>query len=530
MPLRTPKLPDLESWRSRVVTGISLGLGLLALVYLPSLYSTEQRWGPVTLLALGAGVVWLLLPFARLPVRVHGAMTLTLLTLALAVAAWFTGGIASSALWWNALVPLAATFIVGARFGLLTAVIVVAETSAFLLAVRSGVEFPDYASASAMDWSHVLSVSGLVVFVATLAALFDVQRNRAESAIRESRNDFRDAATRAEEVEARFRNLLRAAKAPILLLDAGGHIEFQNNEATALFAGRIGQKIPADGAGELVAHFVEQVMSAHTSIHQPVTIPVAAKPTDGASDHGARELLVTVSPYKDAEGFLQGVIVTATDDTERRRQERRLSAARIEAEEQERQRIALELHDELGQGLTGLRLLIDVAHRKQPSSHLEDARAQVDDIMARVRDMSLDLRPAVLDDLGLVPAWLRLFERIEQRAQLEVEFRHRGFDQRLPPRVETAAYRVVQESLTNIVRHADATQVRVRAWVDNDAVRIEVEDDGSGFDPATVTNGTGLAGMRERAELLGGDVHVESQSGFGTHVSIHLPCVYDRNP
>lgn len=517
---------DLEAWRTRVVTSSSLALGLLAIGYLPSLYHAEGSFGPVTATAAIAGVLWLGLALAarRISVRLHGMITLGLLTLALAFAAWFTGGIASNALWWNALVPLAATFMVGGRFGLVTAVLVVLETSAFLLATQAGVTFPEYGEPGPMNWTHVVSVSGLVVFVAALAALFDLQRSRAEMAIRRSRNDFRDAAARAESAETRLRNLLRSASSPIMLLDADGVLEFQNEEAASLFGTRIGEHIPVDGAGAMVARFVSQVKSIHSSIHQPVTIPMQAPDSAGRGGIGPRELLVAVSPFKDSLGTLQGVIVTATDDTERRRQERRLRSARIQAEEQERQRIALELHDELGQGLTGLRLLIDVAQRKQSSGHLEDARRQVDEIIGRVRDLSLDLRPAVLDDLGLAPALLRLLERIEQRADIDVELRHRGLEKRLPADVETAAYRVVQEGLTNVIRHAGATHARVRVWVDDERVFINVEDDGKGFDPANQSSGAGVAGMRDRVTLLGGTFEVQSSPGNGTRVHIEVPC------
>lgn len=142
----------------------------------------------------------------------------------------------------------------------------------------------------------------------------------------------------------------------------------------------------------------------------------------------------------------------------------------LEAQELERRKIARELHDEIGQLLTGLKLTLEMAHRNQatPKALVEElahAQALVDELLARVREMSLELRSAMLDNLGLLPALLWHLERLTTVAQVRIDFKHAGIEgRRFSPELETAAYRIIQEALTNIVRHAQAHAATVRVW------------------------------------------------------------------
>jgi signal transduction histidine kinase len=131
----------------------------------------------------------------------------------------------------------------------------------------------------------------------------------------------------------------------------------------------------------------------------------------------------------------------------------------------------------------------------------------------------------MLDDLGLLPTLLWLFERYTAQTQVEVDFEHRGLEGRFPPDAETAAYRIMQEALTNVARHAGVGECRVGLWLDDRGVlSIRVEDRGAGFDPASARGAsTGLSGMEERAMLLGGVLWVESAPGAGTRVVAELP-------
>ncbi len=206
-----------------------------------------------------------------------------------------------------------------------------------------------------------------------------------------------------------------------------------------------------------------------------------------------------------------------------------LSRQLLEVQEAERRCLARELHDEFGQLLTGLRLLLKARGDRPPASvdaGLEQARGIVDDLLGRVRGLSFDLRPAALDQLGLLPALLALFERFTDQTGVQVEFKHEGIEGRFPPEVETTAYRIVQEALTNVARHAGVGTATVRVWSAAESVGLQIEDRGRGFHPESVlaaTRSHGLAGMQERVNLLGGHLAIESRPGEGSRLTAELP-------
>jgi signal transduction histidine kinase len=208
-----------------------------------------------------------------------------------------------------------------------------------------------------------------------------------------------------------------------------------------------------------------------------------------------------------------------------RRQLESLSQRMLEVQEEERRRIARELHDEIGQVLTGLKLLLD-ASVTQPEKSAK-ARQMVNELIGRVRQMSLDLRPAMLDDLGLLPALIWQIDRYSSQTGIEVQFNQVGLqDRRFDSQVEITAYRLVQEALTNVARHAQVTEASVRVWVGESTLLVHVSDQGVGFDLGTVLHqmdGRGLLGMRERVKYVGGKLSIESQPGRGTQVMAELP-------
>lgn len=216
------------------------------------------------------------------------------------------------------------------------------------------------------------------------------------------------------------------------------------------------------------------------------------------------------------------------DVTERKRLEQRLGERLFDAQESERRALARELHDHVGQELTALKMLLSLAQRDPAASEhvLKEAGELVDELVWRVRGLSLDLRPTVLDDLGLRAALEAYFERYSARTDIRVRFEHGGLETRLPHRVETTAYRIIQEALTNVTRHSRSRHAFVRAVTGGTMLVVQVEDHGGGFDVETaLASGTssGLSGMRERAELLGGHLTIESAPGQGTVVTGWLP-------
>jgi signal transduction histidine kinase len=200
----------------------------------------------------------------------------------------------------------------------------------------------------------------------------------------------------------------------------------------------------------------------------------------------------------------------------------------VEAQELERRRLARELHDETGQALTsillGLKPLEDALADHPARADLAELRKQVVSALQDVRRLAVELRPAVLDDFGLVPALERLTDAFAEQSEIRVDFHSALGETRLPSDVETALYRVVQESLTNILKHAKAQRVSVSVARRESGVAAVIEDDGAGFDQRTVQDGgIGLLGMRERLALIDGRLEVESRPGAGTTVVAEVP-------
>ena len=200
----------------------------------------------------------------------------------------------------------------------------------------------------------------------------------------------------------------------------------------------------------------------------------------------------------------------------------------VGAQESERKRLARELHDETGQALTsillGLKPLEVSMADDQSRAALAELREHVVAALQDVRRLAVELRPAVLDDFGLVPALERLTDAFAEQTNIRVDFHSALGDTRLPNEVETALYRVVQESLTNIVKHANAQRVSVSIARRPSGAAAVVEDDGKGFDQRTLReDGLGLLGMRERLGLIDGRLEIESRPGAGTTVVAEVP-------
>jgi signal transduction histidine kinase len=220
-------------------------------------------------------------------------------------------------------------------------------------------------------------------------------------------------------------------------------------------------------------------------------------------------------------------------DAEAARELQRLSAQVITAQERERRIIARELHDEVGQALSAIKMELSVAARAIESGSsvalkLLPARAITEGALQSVRDLSRLLHPAILDDLGLPAAIDAYLKESGERYGLCAEAAHAGMDGRLPPEVEAAAYRIVQEGVTNVGKHAGATTCRVQLTYAADRLTITIDDDGSGFDPGEVGGaaggrGLGLISIRERAANLGGTFQIDSRRGAGTRLVIELP-------
>jgi signal transduction histidine kinase len=211
---------------------------------------------------------------------------------------------------------------------------------------------------------------------------------------------------------------------------------------------------------------------------------------------------------------------------------RRLFESSVRAQEAERQRIARDLHDQTVQELILLCRRLDVVEsvgNVSPAARdtLSDARKTAEEIVGDLRDFARSLRPPTLDDLGLVTAIGGLLRDLTERAKIEGNLSLANGEKRLEPDVELTIFRIVQEALHNVERHARATRVTVTIAFVGDVVRVDVADDGAGFATSPTTDFAadghlGLLGMRERAESLGGRLEIVSQSGHGTRVTVTL--------
>ncbi len=216
--------------------------------------------------------------------------------------------------------------------------------------------------------------------------------------------------------------------------------------------------------------------------------------------------------------------------TEGRRRLQTLSRQLVEVQEAERRHLANELHDQVGQMLTGLLFSLEMGKILPEAEARESMAASqeiVKEIIAQVRELSLDLRPSLLDDMGLSECLAWHFERYTRQTGIQVQFAAGDLgDQRFAAEIEITVFRIIQEALTNIARHAAAQEAFVCLQVNDADICIDIRDQGRGFDPASVEaeyESSGLGGMRERANLVGGQLEIESTPGMGTLVTARIP-------
>ena len=241
-----------------------------------------------------------------------------------------------------------------------------------------------------------------------------------------------------------------------------------------------------------------------------------------ADEEAAREIvdLLTVS--------LQRALLFDQMSGDRTRLQQ-LSRRLLAQQEEERRLVARELHDEIGQTLAGLKLgweSIARAPADEASTGSSDWLDVTNDLLTQVRELSSELRPTMLDDLGLVPALLWLFENFTNHTGVSVSFSHAGAERRFDGAVETAFYRIAQEGIRNVAEHAGVHEAIVHLWTEDGALCMRITDHGAGFDPGMVMQALpagGLAGMAERATLLGGYLTVESEPGAGATVMARVP-------
>jgi signal transduction histidine kinase len=275
-----------------------------------------------------------------------------------------------------------------------------------------------------------------------------------------------------------------------------------------------------------VDHESARRLGAHASLYVPLVVRDAAMGVIAAHDKQGPDPRFTDDDVRIAEIFA-GRAAVAVELSQRVARDalRRV----VSAQELERRRLARELHDETGQALTSILLSLRTVEEAEDEHELRAAVGEVRELVRStlqdVRQLAVELRPKVLDDFGLVAALERLTQSFGEQTGMSVHFQQTWpTSDRLPAEIETALYRIVQESLTNIVKHARATSVSVVLTRKDDSVSVVVEDDGVGFEPHRAReDGIGLVGMQERVALLGGRLAIESRPGAGTTFVAEVP-------
>lgn len=219
---------------------------------------------------------------------------------------------------------------------------------------------------------------------------------------------------------------------------------------------------------------------------------------------------------------------------------RKLSQRLISVIEEERARISRELHDELGQSLTSIKMDASWLRDHIFNNEAEDRTSlkkilngmcdSIDRLIDDIREVSFELRPSILDDMGLEAAVLWLAEEFESRSKVECITLFDLKKKRLAKHLETSLYRIVQESLTNVARHANANHVIIKAIEENDTLKLQILDDGIGIDPKKILDphAVGIAGMSERAKILFGNLNIKGEPGKGTQVIVEVPLLDEQ--
>jgi PAS domain S-box-containing protein len=372
--------------------------------------------------------------------------------------------------------------------------------------------------------------------IRSLAVSIDVtQRNRAEKALKEAKEELslysKDLERLVRKQTEEITDILTYTPAVVYIKDKAGRYTLVNMRYEELFNVRnveIRGKTDYDILPKQVAEQFRESDSQVLKESRSLQVEEHIQQSDGLHTY-----LAVKFPIYDESGAISGVCGILNDITAVKKaqtQLRRLSGSIMANQEKERSAIARELHDELGQVLTALRMdSVWMYERLKTTDPKAAERALtmcrlIDKNIEDVRGMAFRLRPGVLDDLGLVDALEWYTSDFERRTEIACVFEHENVP-RLNETVSTAAYRIAQEALTNIARHAGAGRVKVSLRSSNGLLTLAVVDDGQGFDALHLSEseGLGVAGMRERATLVGGSLDVKSRTQKGTRVNLKVP-------
>jgi PAS domain S-box-containing protein len=358
----------------------------------------------------------------------------------------------------------------------------------------------------------------------------------------------KETADALQESEKRFRSLVRDLQTGVFLSDGSGNIIMCNKALSAMLS------IPEE---MIVGKNVYEIMSINMIDEKEEFIPIEERPLTitlqskqtvkdavlGVIHPVTKErswILVNSNPILDEEGNIRHVVCSVMDLTERKKLEQRLLAkqishqrqltqATIDGQEAERTSIGKELHDNIGQQLTTIKLFLDFAKSSadgKTSEMVDMALKAVSDVINDVRAMSRSLVPFTLKDLGLVESVDELIESLMRVKALHIEFEHIDFaEEDIPENQKLSLFRIVQEQLNNIVKHSGAQNVWIRLYNKTEEFVLEIKDDGKGFDASTTKKGIGILNIKNRAELFNGKAQIFSEHGFGCRLVVSFPLI-----
>jgi PAS domain S-box-containing protein len=381
--------------------------------------------------------------------------------------------------------------------------------------------------------SVVVGITILVLIILILSINF-INLRRAEEALRGS--------------EEKYRSSVESTEDPIYLVDRECNYLFMNKKYLSRFVlpeDEVIRRTYGEFHSEKETKEFEEKVNEVFETGKSITYEYRSERDEGY-------FIRTLSPVKDADGRTTAVTIVSINITERKQaeedlkqaseklqkahdQRKTLSKRLIDLLEKDRRQIAMELHDHIGQTLTSLKMNLEMIHGKLKPGHTE-LEAQITTAQERaiqsikdVKSISQGLRPTMIEALGLIPSLRELFNMIQQQTDIEIHFFSRGIPKHFEGEKELAIYRIAQEALNNIIRHAQAKNVFVNLIKKDEKLSLSVEDDGVGFDPDKVMKPSerkrsfGLLIMRERAVQLDGEFSIESQPGKGTHLLVEIP-------
>lgn len=378
-------------------------------------------------------------------------------------------------------------------------------------------------------WHHGLERFGVIfqtLIVVAVAYFLGSRVDREKSALQRAEA----AATALKASNIKYRGLLDSSPVAILVMDQSGVVMEANPAASTLF-GRDRATLESMHIADLVGKTGAQKLLASQNGRQPDYLTLKLK--DGTEFH----LEPTLTHTSDGQGnfVIQVLLRDITKEHHRRTGLKAYAAYVMRANEEERQRIARELHDDTIQSLVLLCRQLDSAELEGGSGSsslrgkLQKARADTEEVITQLRNFTKNLRPPILDDLGIVPSINRQLTEFIERTNAKGKLKVVGAKRRLPPEIELSIFRIAQEALRNVEHHAGATRVTVTITFAEGETRLDVVDNGVGF-PTPPDSGKlagsghlGLISMHERAELIGGSLEIHSTPGKGTRVTLLFP-------